>query len=904
MKILDIRLMNLNSLRGKWHINLEDNAYVSSGIFAVTGPTGAGKTTLFDAVCLALYSHTPRLGRIGGQNNEIMSRRTSECYAKVIFSVDGRKYLCEWEQHRAGGKLQTAKHTISDAKTGEILGSQKSSTIGIVEGITGMTFEQFRQSVLLEQGGFNTFLKSDKNKRAEVLELITGTGIYSEISRRVYQRSKDEAISLEKKRTELDEVISGLEGRTEETLQADITQTSGEISRLEAEHKSTEELRAWHSDILRLKRELEQKNDEIMKHERRCEDFEGDRRVLVAAERSGKIEAEYLRLMDRREAHVKVKAETAQLSGKISESEKEFSRISGIIPVLSDELSHIRGEITELPDIVCERVKSAVNDYDRLKKEFDEAVKSCAQAERELSDAKAKCEKIIVEGKKSSARRDKAEEHRNTILDQIDSISAKTTSAVLDEERAKLIEGQPCPLCGSIEHNCAVHTVASGGKSDELFRQKQKLEAERKKAEEALRNAQRKLESDRDKWRMFSAAEICAHKEYARLIEVRADIKQRIADAHIAVSEAIRPMRISGVRDTTEVLRLAGEWAAKVKGLEERIQDSMNDKNNLEAGLVVLRGSFEAMQEKLEASMLELEGLEASFLEKLKENNFTDEKEFLSSLRDTAEVEHLRVKGRELDAQSDMLKGARQNIQNSLEEKQAMKLTQDSLEDIEAAYNHQEKLIRELHARKALLEENLRDYQELRDKAGRLSKEYEFQKLNAGNWAALSRLIGSSDGDKFRVFAQKVTLELVVNNANEYLRRMNGRYTLILTPESDKLELSVKDHEQSGEIRPTENLSGGERFIISLALALGLSHISGSRTRVDSLFLDEGFGSLDEEALNAALDALGEVKREGRMIGIISHVSGISERIAVKINVVPRSEGVSMLEGPGCSNTL
>ena len=132
---------------------------------------------------------------------------------------------------------------------------------------------------------------------------------------------------------------------------------------------------------------------------------------------------------------------------------------------------------------------------------------------------------------------------------------------------------------------------------------------------------------------------------------------------------------------------------------------------------------------------------------------------------------------------------------------------------------------------------------------------------------------------------------------------MNGRYTLILTPKSEELELSVKDSEQAGIIRPTSNLSGGEKFIISLALALGLSQISGSRAQVDSLFIDEGFGSLDEDSLNAALDALGEIKRDGRMIGIISHISGISERIPARISVIPKSEGTSIITGPGCSGS-
>ena len=105
MKILNIKFKNLNSLKGEWFIDLTHNIYISEGIFAITGPTGAGKTTIFDAVCLALYGRTPRLGRLGGQSNEIMTRRTRECYAQVEFESGGKEYKCLWSQKKEGKKL-------------------------------------------------------------------------------------------------------------------------------------------------------------------------------------------------------------------------------------------------------------------------------------------------------------------------------------------------------------------------------------------------------------------------------------------------------------------------------------------------------------------------------------------------------------------------------------------------------------------------------------------------------------------------------------------------------------------------------------------------------------------------------------------------------------------------------
>lgn len=174
----------------------------------------------------------------------------------------------------------------------------------------------------------------------------------------------------------------------------------------------------------------------------------------------------------------------------------------------------------------------------------------------------------------------------------------------------------------------------------------------------------------------------------------------------------------------------------------------------------------------------------------------------------------------------------------------------------------------------------------------------EKQRAAYARWGKINELIGSADGKKFRNFAQGITFELVVAHANRQLRRMTDRYLLV----SDRvlpLELAVMDNYQAGEIRSAKNLSGGESFIVSLALALGLSQMTSSRVRVDSLFLDEGFGVLDEEALDMALETLATLPREGKLIGVISHVGALRERIATQIAVTPTTGGRSSLSGPG-----
>ena len=166
-------------------------------------------------------------------------------------------------------------------------------------------------------------------------------------------------------------------------------------------------------------------------------------------------------------------------------------------------------------------------------------------------------------------------------------------------------------------------------------------------------------------------------------------------------------------------------------------------------------------------------------------------------------------------------------------------------------------------------------------------------------WQQLYELIGSAEGKKYRNFAQGLTFKIMIDHANIQLRKMSNRY--LLTPDSkNALELNVIDNYQGGDIRSTKNLSGGEGFIISLALALGLSQMASQNTRGDSLFLDEGFGTLDEESLDIALDTLTNLQQEGKIIGIISHVQALKARIFTQIHVKKLSGGYSEISGQGC----
>ncbi|NOY72086.1 MAG: AAA family ATPase [Gammaproteobacteria bacterium] len=227
MRILNIRFKNLNSLVGEWTIDLTHPAYTSNGIFAITGSTGAGKTTILDAICLALYGRTPRLDKITKSENEMMSRQTGECFSEVTFETQSGRFRCHWSQHRARKKpdsdLQAPKHEISDADSGKVFQASLRGVAEQVEATTGMNFERFTRSMLLAQGGFDVFLQAERGDRSPILEQLTGTEIYSQISRSVHERHSVEGKKLKIFRSELDG-IPLLSEEEEQQLKANLEQ--------------------------------------------------------------------------------------------------------------------------------------------------------------------------------------------------------------------------------------------------------------------------------------------------------------------------------------------------------------------------------------------------------------------------------------------------------------------------------------------------------------------------------------------------------------------------------------------------------------------------------------------------------------------------------------------------------
>ncbi|MDX9892432.1 MAG: SbcC/MukB-like Walker B domain-containing protein [Bacteroidales bacterium] len=229
-------------------------------------------------------------------------------------------------------------------------------------------------------------------------------------------------------------------------------------------------------------------------------------------------------------------------------------------------------------------------------------------------------------------------------------------------------------------------------------------------------------------------------------------------------------------------------------------------------------------------------------------------------------------------------------------EKKQLGITEKSKEELQTEHDEIRNSINELSQKVGGYDQLLKTNEENLKKSGKKLKEKEHQQQICIKWEKLNLLIGSADGKKYRNFAQALTFEHLIGISNKQLQKMSDRYILKRTNDvSNPFELSVIDQFQNNEERTAQNLSGGEKFIVSLSLALGLANMASKNMSIDTMFIDEGFGTLDSDYLDVALNALSNLQSEGKIIGVISHLNELKERIATHIEVVPSGNGHSKI---------
>ncbi|ABQ26170.1 AAA family ATPase [Geotalea uraniireducens] len=355
MKVLRLSFKNLNSLAGVWDIDFKHPDYVSSGIFAITGPTGAGKTTILDAICLALYGQTPRLNRITQGENEIMSRQTGECFAEVEFETAKGRFRCHWSQHRsrkqADGQLQSPRHEIAEAESGMILESKLRAVADKVEDVTGMDFDRFTRSMLLAQGGFAAFLQARPDERAPILEQITGTAIYSRISIKVHERTSEERKRLGEMRAELDgiQLLSPAEA---EALLREKSELQRAESTLTADARIIREAQSWRERIAALEGELLQLDQDRLAFETRKAAAAPELERLALAGRALKLGGDHAHILSMRTQQVGEQGELAAAAERLPQLQLGWQAAFDALELAEIGLESARVEQTREAELI------------------------------------------------------------------------------------------------------------------------------------------------------------------------------------------------------------------------------------------------------------------------------------------------------------------------------------------------------------------------------------------------------------------------------------------------------------------------------------------------------------------------------------------------------------------------
>jgi DNA repair protein SbcC/Rad50 len=940
MRILSIRLQNLNSLSGEAvEVGLDQPPLNQAGVFLITGPTGAGKSTLLDAITLALYGRAARYGQ--QKADDMLSRHQVTCFAEVDFQLPGPRTLrASWRlrraRNKADGNLLPVERRLADAQTGEILAEKAREVDALITELTGLDYERFLRSVLLAQGQFASFLKAEVSARAELLEKITGTQVYSELSRLSHEtyRQKDTvaerlrlqcqqwSVLSEESLVELQAQLQASQARAT-ALQTEISQLNQGISEQKIWQKNQQQIQEWRAQLqqisvdekqhLSLQQQAAAARDKHSAEHAQAESQRAERQPLwdEAAQlfaRQQELEPQLTeqrqRYRDFQESQKATKQALAHECAQLQELENqqqqtqrwledhaEDASLSQSLPERRERLMHWQ----EARQHWQQLQREAALAQETLKK-HDQALAAVDQSTQQQAAATLAHEQL----------QNQRQQLEQTVQVQAELVQTAQSVADLSDHRHQLLSGQPCPLCGALEHPYAHGLPSPVSQLQQARALWQQMQAQFKEAEQKARHAAQDLSRKQERLRADQ--------------EKLAEIQQSLAalapthqqDLILAEQEeqALRPSATQAdpAAAQQELKRL--EQRAQLYG--QRLQQAEQQKN----AALLQQQKRAHQQDKLSAQTEELENLaqqgkriataneqiKAQIQQLLQGRTLAEDRAFYENLLQQAlgKLREAEQSWQQQEKGLQRLRGQQQTLEQQLQQLEESvqgqpEITVEQLQQLETTFQQQQVELSQQQKAAGIFEERLRQDGQARSAQQRDLQQLALAEAEALRWGRLRELIGSADGAKFARYAQSLTLQQLVQLANQHLQRLAPRYCLHHPP-GDQLELVIMDLYQASTQRRMESLSGGESFLASLALALGLSDLASRAYSIHSLFIDEGFGTLDSDTLEVALSALENLQSSGKSIGIISHVELLKERLTTQVRVLPQAEGTSRIE--------
>lgn len=872
------------------------------GLFLVTGPTGAGKTTIFDAVCFALY------GSLSGQTREKNSVRSdfadsgTKTYVKLKLEHKGAVYEIYRNpeylrpKKRKGGREDFTKereNAILTLPDGSCLEGAKEVT-GKMQEILALDYMQFKQISMIAQGEFAKLLTETPAEKIKILRKLFGTTVVEQFAQQLRAKANSLYKEVQEYRNRMDEDVKLFQEEREEwrtladnpdrnydmvyscleTLLAEYQEQKKAADKA-FEHAEKEEQRiAGKRAELQRAREASEKrrSKEKLLHTRteQKEIYAEKEKEAEQIRRSRLVEPFFIRLKSGKEQAEKLEQKKENLRKEKERLKKQkqknkfyYENREPISALLSLEKERTVQE--EKLQKAFERLQSVQKEHERLKTAYLQAESSMKECREQLEQAEAAYRRSAI------------------------GITVKM-----------LQEGKPCPVCGSLEHPCP----AEGGEDS---------------VDEAVLKKLRK-KYDTEQGKMFVVHEEAVKKQ-AELTTAEEEMeKGKQVLESLQKEEAIQRAKLTGVQEEQEAAEKA-ETAGEEAGRNGLWEESIRTREMLEEKIETYRNAEVLLKEKendealVSSELTEVSGKVTELTDAYKQaicaNGLEEEANFLRCRERQGEEEKLleecRVYQEEIKSLTDL-------VNHLKEEEEAFRIKncgpgqgeaddEKTLEEKLNFYKEEKKRLskerEKAGGRIAESKKTMRALKEKQESCAAIRKEYGIVK-------DLDNLVSGKNTKQlvFEQFVLAAYFEQVLEAANVRFEKMTaGRYAMFRGTEvsdgrsKDNMEICVMDY-YTGKSRPIKTLSGGETFKASLALALGLSDVVGRTNggiRVDALFIDEGFGALDGESLEQACEALVSLVEKDRLIGIISHVPELRERIDNQI-VVHKTNSGSRIE--------
>lgn len=843
-------------------------------LFLICGPTGAGKSTILDAMCYALYGKTSGAVRSGEDLRSNYVGYDRKTYVEFDFAIGDRHYRIyrsptQLLERQKGDRSKPVEHKgKADFYEIDEEGKEKAhiTSKGVdsaVEKLLGVGLEQFRQIILLPQGDFRKLLLADSSDRQKIMEQLFQTGIYLAFEKRLQeetQKLKTEYSRGELQRTTLLETCRS-ESEEELEKQAEINEKvlkEKETEFMQADKEQQVFLRAYdeanmlHGAFLRLETaETALKRMEEKRKEK--EELRGYIKMIRAAQSVTKEWSEAVNAKKQQ----RTAAETLEkAAADLPVKEKAKAEVEQALALFEKEKTAQKERIEMKGKL--EQYRNPSRSYGTAKREAERLAGIYAVKQKEAERLQ---EKMLAAEKKA------AEDKKNWLCRN--RIFMEGQAFVLAE---KLTDGQPCPVCGSLSH------PAPAAAGEDRITEKDVKDAERQMhlSEDAEKKIRREAEA-------YQAKELAAAKESAdKAMTVLSELEKNLPAAY---------------RDSLALEKEIKDLETRISSFEKSLEQAEEKRKNAETIYQALKEQKELL-EKQAGEFLKVSEEKNRILKiKVAEAGFTDWFECSRYMKEVPQLEayenDLKIYDQSVHAEEEKIKGEKEKTvgktkpdMNDWNEKR-MKLL-ESMKGFAA-----EKAEKETELKKQ--KETLKKLYQLKETQKEISEKYS---LVAHLWEIAQ---GKETGINLERFVLGALLDAVTEKANLRLMEMSGNRYELLRKRGERsdgrkkagLDLEVFDG-NTGRARPAATLSGGETFLASLSLALGLADVVqeyAGGVHLDAMFIDEGFGSLDSESLDLAMKTLQELKGQNRLIGLISHVGGLEERIPAKLRVTKTQTG-------------